>query len=188
MAKDPTPKIWPSGTAYRTNKDLRATLFSSFPRSDDGSDAKLPDLILDTIQPVINLAEPEALAINATQLERVQTTVVAIGSTVATVVAPANERWLIWYCSAVHTDLVNHWINILFQQPAIAGAPIARTDSINLPAGANATYTRPTILQPTGSISAKILVPGLTAGQLSIDCLITRYSLTDQLPQVEIGF
>ncbi len=180
MAVKPTPP----GTAYRTNKDLAATLFSSFPRADDGSQAELPDKIADTIVPTINLADPLTLSINSLVIERIQLVALAPAGITGFIVVPANERWIVWRVICGHSDLINH---IIFGGLSAGGVTLAIGKSESLAANEQWYARGPFVANPTQSFAGQVF-PALGAGAVSIDVVLTRFSLTDQIPQTETIF
>ena len=175
------------GKAYRTDKDLRS-LFGTFPRADDGSKAELPNLIGDTIVPVVNLGDPVQLLINSLALERIEVVGNSPASQTVVLFVPVTERWLVWRIVVTHTDPVSKFINATLQQPGIGSLPLALGDSISIPVGGNWAHRNvPLIAQPAAQFVGKATLP-LTAGQIFCGVLITRFGLTDTIPQTVLGF
>ncbi len=178
------------GIAYRTDKDLRS-LFTTFPRADDGSKAEFPNLLADTIQPTIDLGEASNVTTPALAAERINVSVAAPGQQTPFITVPVTERWILWRAVVIHGDVgINQALTIFLAQPGLGwgGAAIAIKTTEVVPVARHVVAERPHIMQPAAVVVAAMdQVPA--AGALNLDVVITRFSLDAILPtQVTMGF
>lgn len=181
MGVDPTRP----GIAYRTDKDLRS-LFTTFPRADDGSKAEVPNLMADTIQPVVDIGSAGAFAFAALVALRINATGVAPAQNTAFTTVPAGRNWIVWRSIAFHTDVVAHqmWLGV---DPGF-GTFHAVSSSISATNFTQLVKERPVVIKAGGSIAA-FLDGALTAGLLNIDIIYSDFADSDVLPsEVTMGF
>lgn len=176
------------GIAYRTDKNLQS-LFGQFPRADDGSKAEFPNLIADTIQPVIDLTPlVDPGAVGAIVLETIFTFAVAPAANTPNIVTPPTERWVLWRVAVTHSDAAGHFLTAVIQQPGVGAAFAAvGSDAESVAPNGNWVMNRPLIMQPNAIIAGQTNV-AVAAGQISIHVLISRFTLAQEIPQLQIGF
>ena len=171
------------GIAYRTDKDLRS-LFTTFPRADDGSKAEFPNLLADTIQPVIDLGETSTIGVTSLVLERLRSTAVAPATATPTIIVPPAERWIIWRMRGIHSDTgVTHKLTMFLLQPGPGWAGISVPIQTTTLAD-NETHVvaeGPWVIGPLGQVITAIAA-ALTVGSITQDLVITRFQLADVLP------
>ena len=175
---------------YKFTKDLR-NLFTTFPRADDGSEITLPDEMLGTVQPVLDLGEASNVTTPALVAERINVSVAAPGQQTPFITVPVTERWILWRAVGLHGDVgINQLLTIFLAQPGPGwgGAAIAIQTTADVPVATHVVAERPHIMQPAAVVVAAIgAVPA--AGALNLDVVITRFSLDAILPtQVTMGF
>lgn len=184
MATKPTPP----GTAYRTSKDLRS-LFTTFPRADDGSEAEMPDKIADTIVPIIDLGAQASFDIRPLQVFQGVFSAVAPAQTVTSTAVPVGRRWVVWRMQASFDDTTDHqlWLGvkpagILIHWAVMSSRLVTKFEIQN--------RSEPIVLSAGASIQALMDGPLVLGGSaLSLAFLFSDFADSDVIPsQVTMGF
>lgn len=174
--------------SYRQNRDLR-TLFGLLPRADDGAEIKLPELVLDTIQPIVDLGqllgEGAAASWAAYATTTVSNTSIAVAGTTQLLssAVPAGNLRLVLRCSMsdVRPVAIARQVWIERDTPGF----VRLTPIINVPVGVfggASTGVRPFVLGPGEQISANVL-PALIAGDnLELQFQFITIPLTAPVP------
>ncbi len=173
---------------YRTDKDLRE-LFDQFPRADDGSEATLPNIIPETIQPVVDLGDvTQSVGYANMVIEHIQVFALSPAAQTPAITTPLDERWIVWRAVIEHSDVVNRAVTIGLQQLGLGAAYAVMDTGLASAAFHRHVLNRSYVMHPNAAIIGTADA-ALTAGALILDIIFTRFALTDVLPaQTTLGF